>query len=197
MGHLDLDRVVAAGNSCGGITSIALAGSDPRVAAVFVLSGSGSFPGAPPEQVEEAVGDLSVPVAYVVGGPEDIARANAGLDYDAFPEGLPAYIASRAEGDHPTVSITEAILVDEVAGIGINWFDLALFGSQPAMDALLRGPRAPRVPPAPGRPRPRTSSRSSRGELSGHLGARSVVGRELTCGQERLSAVFVVPWRIG
>ena len=53
---------------------------------------------------------------------------------------------TRAEGDHPTVSITEAILVDEVAGIGINWFDLALFGSQPAMDALVEDP-CPSCPP--------------------------------------------------
>ena len=39
-----------------------------------------------------------------------------------------------------TVSTTEAILVDEVAGIGINWFDLSLYGTESAMDALLDDP---------------------------------------------------------
>jgi predicted dienelactone hydrolase len=43
-GKLDLGKVVAAGNSCGGITSLQLASTDARVKAVFVLSGSSASP---------------------------------------------------------------------------------------------------------------------------------------------------------
>jgi hypothetical protein len=75
-----------------------------------------------------------------VGGPEDIANPNAGQDFEVLPEGLPAYIARRASGDHPTVSTDQSILVDEVAGIGINWFDLSLNGTEAAMSALLDDP---------------------------------------------------------
>ncbi len=138
--RLDLDRVVAAGNSCGGITTIALTASDSRVTAAFVLSGSGAFPGTPIEQVKALISKISVPVAYVVGGPQDIARNFARQEYEVFPARVPAYIASRAEGDHVTVSTNASILTDEVAGIGINWFDLTLYGSRFARHVLLHDP---------------------------------------------------------
>ena len=43
-GHLDLDRVVAAGNSCGGVTHDRAHRLRTRVTAAFVLSGSGTLP---------------------------------------------------------------------------------------------------------------------------------------------------------
>jgi endo-1,4-beta-xylanase len=88
-GKLDLDRIVAGGNSCGGITSLGLASMDERVAAVFVLSGSSGFGGAD----QTVIDGVQVPVAYVVGGEEDIARANAEADYEAFAAGLPRFPA--------------------------------------------------------------------------------------------------------
>lgn len=36
---LDIDKISAGGNSCGGITSLGLASMDPRVKSIFVLSG--------------------------------------------------------------------------------------------------------------------------------------------------------------
>ncbi len=137
---LDLSRVVAAGNSCGGITTIALASADRRVSAAFVLSGSGSLPGTPIEEANAVMSKVSVPVAYVVGGQEDIARTFASQDYDALPEGIPAYIARRAQGDHPTLSTSEQILTEEVSPIAINWSDLTLYGTSSAADALIDDP---------------------------------------------------------
>ncbi len=138
-GKLDLDRVVAAGNSCGGITSLALASQDDRVASVFVLSGSSVGPGAPREQAAEIMEKIHAPVALVVGGPEDVATAAAELDFELLPEGVPGYVAKRAEADHRVVSTDPAIL-EEVAEIGIHWFELSLHGDAAARQALTTKP---------------------------------------------------------
>lgn len=138
-GHLDLDRVVAAGNSCGGITALGLASTDDRVASVYVLSGSAAFPGAPPEDAERVISSITVPIGYVTGGPEDISRANVQQDF-GFAE-VPAYIANRASGDHVAVSTDPGMLVEH-ADIALNWLDLTLYGNESARTALLSNPCA-------------------------------------------------------
>jgi hypothetical protein len=130
-GMLDSERIVAAGNSCGGITALGLAAEDERVSAVFVLSGSSSIGSAD----LSVINAIEVPVGYVVGGPEDIAGANATSDYDALGAGIPAMIVSRSSGDHMTVS-TDTMILPQVAEIALNWMDLALYGTQAAADAL-------------------------------------------------------------
>ena len=134
-GRLDLDRVVAAGNSCGGITSLQLAARDDRVAAVFVLSGSSVGPGAGREAAAEVMSEVDVPVGFVVGGPQDIAGPAARQDVDVLPDDVPSMVVSRAEGDHVLVSTDEAILAD-VARIATSWLDLALDGDPAARDVL-------------------------------------------------------------
>jgi predicted dienelactone hydrolase len=128
---LDQDAIVAAGNSCGGITALGLAAADDRVDAVFVLSGSSAFSGAD----TAVIGAITVPVGYVVGGAEDIAGANANADYDALEAGIPAMIISRSSGDHMTVS-TDTMILPQVAEMALNWMDLALYGTKEAADAL-------------------------------------------------------------
>jgi predicted dienelactone hydrolase len=130
-GKLATDRIVAAGNSCGGVTALGLTARDTRISAAFVLSGSSGF-GAANRQV---IDHIQVPVGYIVGGETDIAGANATSDYDALPNGVPAAIVSRFEGDHRTVSTDAAILTDE-AEISLSWMDLAVFGSRAAHVAL-------------------------------------------------------------
>jgi len=130
-GKIDLDRIVAAGNSCGGVTSLELASQDDRIAAVFVLSGSSAVGSVDTSVMEK----ISVPVGYIVGGSEDIAGENAKGDYEAMKEGLPAMIVHRREGDHFTVSSDEMIL-PENAEISLNWLKLALYGDQKAYDDL-------------------------------------------------------------
>ena len=130
-GKMDLERIVVAGNSCGGVTALQVASQDERVAAVFVLSGSSAV-GSVDKTVMEKV---TVPVGYIVGGSEDIAGANAKGDYDAMKEGLPAMIVHRRAGDHPTVS-TDPMVLPQNAEISLNWLELALYGKQQAYDDL-------------------------------------------------------------
>lgn len=130
-GKLDLKRIVAAGNSCGGVTALGVAAKDMRIASVFVLSGSSAV-GSVDRNV---MGKIKVPVGYVVGGTEDIARANAEGDYAALSAGVPAMIVSRASGEHQTVS-TDMMILDDVAEISLHWLDLSLYGTQEAYDQL-------------------------------------------------------------
>jgi hypothetical protein len=130
-GKLDTQRIVAAGNSCGGVTALGLAAKDPRIATVFVLSGSSGFGSANKSVIDK----ILVPDGYVVGGPQDIARPNATSDYDALPAGVPAMIVSRFDGSHLTVSTDQGILAEE-ARIALDWMDLALYGTKAAYDEL-------------------------------------------------------------
>jgi hypothetical protein len=81
------------------------------------------------------INGIKVPVGYVIGGTEDIARANAEADYQAFAAGLPAMLVKRSSGDHLTISNDAKVMVD-AADISVNWLDLTLFGLQGALDAL-------------------------------------------------------------
>ena len=133
-GKLDTKRVVAAGNSCGGITALGLTAKDMRVSAVFVLSGSSAIGRAD----MNVIGKIKVPVGYVVGGSQDIAGGNASSDYAALAAGIPAMIVSRSSGDHRTVS-TDMMILDDVAEIALSWMDLSLYGTREAAD-LLKSP---------------------------------------------------------
>ena len=131
-GKLDKKRVVAAGNSCGGVTALGVAAKDERVAAVFVLSGSSAL-AATDTKVMAAI---DVPIGYVVGSSdEDIAAPNAIADYEAMGDGVPGMIVSRSSGDHVTVS-TDTTVLAQVAEIALDWMDLALYGTPAAADAL-------------------------------------------------------------
>jgi len=138
-GRFDVDQIAVAGNSCGGITSLVLAGTDPRVRGAFVLSGSSVGPTATRDQATEVIDKVTQPVGFVVGGAEDVASAQASQDYDLLAVGIPAYLARRAAGDHLTVSTDPGILAD-VAEIGINWFDLVLAGNETARRNLTENP---------------------------------------------------------
>lgn len=140
-GHLDLARVVAAGNSCGGVTALTLAAQDDRVAAVFVLSGSSALPGSPDEAAAAVMGGIDVPVGYVIGGPEDISTAFATRDLELLPAGVPGYLAHRSSATHPEVSTDPAILT-EVAEISITWIDFTLTGNPELEQKLLDDPCA-------------------------------------------------------
>lgn len=131
-GKLDTERVIAAGNSCGGVTALNLAAVDKRAVAVFVLSGSSAI-GAADEEVMAAI---DVPVGFIVGSPdEDIAYPNADMDYGLLSDGVPALFVSSKTGDHFAVSSDEAMLKQE-AEISLHWLDLAVYGTPEAADAL-------------------------------------------------------------
>ncbi len=128
---LDANRIVAAGNSCGGVTAMGLAAEDPRVSMVFVLSGSSAV-GSISKRVLDGI---TVPVGFVVGGDTDIAGANAKKDFAAMDQTIPAMLVSRREGGHMTVSTTVSIL-EQAADISFHWMDLVLYGNQASYDEL-------------------------------------------------------------
>jgi hypothetical protein len=129
---LDSERIVAAGNSCGGVTALGLAAEDSRVAAVFVLSGSSALAASD----GNVMGAITAPIGYVVGGmSEDIASPNAHADFDLMADGIAGMIVNRSSGDHFTVS-TDTTVLPQVAEIALNWMDLALYGTPGAFDTL-------------------------------------------------------------
>jgi|SRR5215831_16876692 len=133
--HLDINRIVAAGNSCGGMTSLTLAARDSRVKSVFILSGSSVGPNPTTETANAVMSKVSAPVVFVVGGPEDMARKPATLDYSLLHDGIAAMVVSRSSGEHRTVSTDPAIQSD-AADIGVNWFRATLFGDKKAIEEL-------------------------------------------------------------
>jgi predicted dienelactone hydrolase len=140
-GHLDLHKVVAAGNSCGGITTLTLASRDPRVRAAFVLSGSSVPPGGTRDAAAAIMGKVHVPVGYVNGGPDDISTNYIAQDLNVMAPGVPRYWAHRATGAHQDVSTDPAILKD-VAEISTNWIDYSLSGNPHLRATLLHDPCA-------------------------------------------------------
>ncbi len=134
-GKLDTSRVVAAGNSCGGISSLNLAATEPRVKSVYVLSGSSIGPGAGREVVEPVMNKVMVPAIWIVGGPEDIARAASDLDYSLQPEGTPGVVVYRNAFDHPKVS-TDAGSLRDAAEMGLLWFRATLDKDREAAHTL-------------------------------------------------------------
>jgi hypothetical protein len=129
---LDLDHVTAGGNSCGGITALGLAAADKRVTGIWVLSGSSGMGGAN-TMVTNAI---KIPVAFMCGGTDDIARANLEADYAAFGAGIPAMMVERSSGDHLTLSNLSGDIGGQAAEVSLNWLDLTTYGLQGALDAL-------------------------------------------------------------
>jgi hypothetical protein len=73
----------------------------------------------------------------MVGADEDIAKANAVGDYEAFPDGVPAVVYSRSSGDHVLIS-SDRTVIAQGAEIALNWFDLTLYGTKAALDVLTK-----------------------------------------------------------
>lgn len=134
-GQLDADRIALAGNSCGGITSTALASRDDRIASIFILSGGSIGPMASLEDKAAIMGTITAPLMYVVGGEEDFARAPASQDFSLIPEGVPMLVVGRFAGDHGFVSITPSV-VQTVSEMAESWFDGTLRGDQHAIERL-------------------------------------------------------------
>lgn len=130
---LDTERIIAAGNSCGGVTALEMAAAQPEVAGVFVLSGSSALGSTNTDVMSK----IEVPVGYIVGAKgEDVAEGAATADYEALNEGVPAMIIRRYAGDHFLVS-TDPEVMELEARMSTNWVDFMLYGTQQAYDELM------------------------------------------------------------
>jgi hypothetical protein len=149
---LDTKKIGLSGQSCGGVMAIRNAG-DPRVSTVLILNSGifiagapgarGAAPGAPgggapaagggrgggPMDVgKDALKAFHTPVAYLLGGPKDIAYAN-GVDDVEKIEGVPVFMASTNVGHLATYGTPSG---GEFGKIAVDWFKYQLKGDKVA-----------------------------------------------------------------
>ncbi|GGN62058.1 hypothetical protein GCM10010112_19850 [Actinoplanes lobatus] len=132
-GRLDTGRIAVMGQSCGGLEALE-ASADARVdTTVFWNSGLLS------DLENYRLSRLHGPVAYITGGPDDIAYPNAVDDYGRLPSGLPALLAHLPVGHYGTFSQTNG---GEYGRVGAAWLKWQLKGDQTAR-AVLTGLSSP------------------------------------------------------
>jgi dienelactone hydrolase len=78
-GKIETQRIAVAGHSCGGLQAIA-ASSDTRIDTTVILN-SGVFEQPRVKVDKAALARLHAPIVYFMGGPSDMAYANAEDDY--------------------------------------------------------------------------------------------------------------------
>ncbi|WP_298287705.1 hypothetical protein [Novosphingobium sp.] len=129
--HVDTTRIAVMGHSCGGLQALA-AGADPRIDAVvafnsgvYVRAGSGlSGVGITKDDLTK----LHTPVAYILGGPDDIAYPN-GSDDVARIAHVPVFYANSPVGHGGTFGLANG---GDYGRIGAAWLDWQLKGSKAA-----------------------------------------------------------------
>lgn len=130
-GRIDTTRVAVMGHSCGGLQTIAAA-ADPRIkTAVIYDSGIYNVPHDVPGRMKLDKADLRklhTPVAYVLGGPTDIAYENGDDDVRRI-EHVPVFYANMAVGHGGTFQLTNG---GEWARLGVAWLDWQLMHDKAA-----------------------------------------------------------------
>jgi dienelactone hydrolase len=133
--HLDTSKVGVMGTSCGGLQAI-LSASDPRVkTAIAFNSGvllelpATAAPGSDLVTGKDVLPKLKGPIAYINGGPIDIAYLNAQDDFRLI-EHVPVFFAENGVGHSGTY------LFDEYGGsyarVASAWFSWQLKGDKQA-----------------------------------------------------------------
>ena len=97
---LDLDHVAAMGQSCGGAQVLGVA-HDPRIKTCVMLnSGIGDMEMM--GSTKESLKNLHTPMFYMIGGPGDIAYANAQKDYERIADNIPVVMLNSKDGHSGT-----------------------------------------------------------------------------------------------
>ncbi len=97
---LDLDHVAAMGQSCGGAQVLGVA-HDPRIKTCVMLnSGIGDMEMM--GSTKESLKNLHQPMFYMIGGPGDIAYANAQKDYERIADNIPVVMLNSKDGHSGT-----------------------------------------------------------------------------------------------
>lgn len=96
-GSLDTSKLAVAGQSCGGVEAIEVASEESRLTTVGIFnSGLLNILDTPLLQ------DISNPIAYFLGGPDDIAYENGERDYGNLNATLPAWKGNLDVGHFAT-----------------------------------------------------------------------------------------------
>ena len=95
-----VDHVAAMGQSCGGAQVLGVA-YDPRIKTCVMLnSGIGDM--AMMGTTKEALKNLHTPMFYMIGGPGDIAYANAQKDYERIADNISVVMLNSKDGHSGT-----------------------------------------------------------------------------------------------
>ena len=96
-GKIDVDKIAAAGHSCGGAQVLAHA-ADKRLKTYLILNaGMGKMTMA--DASRKSLKNLHGPILYLVGDKEDVAWANAQMDYQAIKR-VPVVLADNTKSGH-------------------------------------------------------------------------------------------------
>ena len=130
-GKIDTARIAVMGHSCGGLQALA-AGADPRISTVVAFaSGVYNRPDAGRSGVQITKADLErlhTPVAYILGGPQDIAFANGSDDFARIAH-VPVMLANLPVGHGGTFQLVNG---GDWARVGTAWLDWQLKGDPQA-----------------------------------------------------------------
>ena len=97
---LDLDKVAAMGQSCGGAQVLGVS-HDPRIKTCVMLNtgiGDMEMQGV----TQEALKSLHQPMFYMIGGPGDVAFPNAQKDFDRIADNIPVVMMNSKDGHSGT-----------------------------------------------------------------------------------------------
>lgn len=121
---VDVDKMAAAGHSCGG-AQVLYNAKEPRLKTYLILNagmGNMEMAGASAKNLKE----LHAPIIYMSGGKGDVAYNNAEIDYNSISD-VPAVWADNAKAGHGgTYNQPNG---GSFAKMAIDWLDLQLKGN--------------------------------------------------------------------
>jgi hypothetical protein len=122
-GKLDTRAIAVMGQSCGGMQAIANSG-DPRVRTSMIWN-SGVLPAPPVAGLvmpakQEDLKNFHAPVAYIIGGPTDVAYAAAESDFKSI-EKVPVFYANLPVGHGGTFNQPNGGRFGEVGAAWLSW----------------------------------------------------------------------------
>lgn len=130
---LDTGRIAVMGQSCGGLQALAVS-HDPRITTTVVMNSGALPPGSTSPALKQSAGNkdslnrLHGPVAYIIGGPSDVAYPNAEDDFARISK-VPVFKANLDVGHGGTYRQPGGGWFGAVA---VAWLDYQLKGSTEA-----------------------------------------------------------------
>ena len=131
---IDTDRIAAAGHSCGGAQVLANAADSRLKTYVILNAGMGKMTMADADA--KSLKKLHGPILYLVGGKDDVAWANAQMDYKAIKKN-PVVLADNTKSGHG--GTYEQPNGGANARMLRSWLDWQLKGIQENEDVFING----------------------------------------------------------